>query len=358
MNTSRPARHANTTLAAILLALAGTSLPGCEKPAPSAPAPAATTAAGQTASTVAKRSRGWVCDMACEGCKTFDAPGTCPVCKMDLRPYEEVPFAGHLKLSVAPQVGQPLDLRLTLADPAGCDVDPATFDARAGRTVHAAILSLAPDYLGKPGVILEPGGVVRITGATPTKPGKHLVVCAFSPPNLPPQVVTAEFDIPGEASPKPTPAAQNTPTAPTALPTRTKSKLRAGELELENNPPQFFRQSENVVRVRPSVLPKPGIPVRLNVAGSQAAVVRADLNYAAPGLPLGDRTDELAVFRVAINEPGAYRTLVWLNTDQGAEVAEFCLSAPEPPARPQPGSAPPRPQPTTPPTPSSPRPKP
>ncbi len=327
------ATPSRTYISALALA-ASLALPGCEKPAPTNPAaPAAGSTAVSTSAGTSNRSRGWVCDMACEGCKTFDAPGKCPICKMDLRPYEEVPFAGQLKLSVTPRVGQPLDLRLTLADPAGCDVDPSTFDAAAGRTVQAAIVSIAPDYLGKPGVIFEPGGVVRLTGAPPTKPGKHLVVCTFSPPGLPPQTVTAEFDVAGETAPTPANAA-----APSYV-TQTKAQLRSGMVELENNPPQFFRGSENVVRVRPAQVPKAGSPVRLRLSGSQAAIVRADLGYAAPGLPLGDRTDELAVFRAHINEPGAYRVLVWLNTDQGADLAEFWLSAPHAPARPQAGQS-------------------
>ena len=34
------------------------------------------------------------CPMKCEGDKTYDAPGKCPVCGMDLKPVEAVAPAG------------------------------------------------------------------------------------------------------------------------------------------------------------------------------------------------------------------------------------------------------------------------
>lgn len=308
------------------------ALVGCERTPPSPqPAPAAAKPAAS-----AKPTRGWVCDMACEGCKTFDGPGKCPVCKMDLRPYEEVPFSGRLALSVQPQVGQPLDLRMTLTDPAGCPVDPAAFDKGAGRAVNAVILSREPGYLGKPGVILEPGGVVRLTGASPTAGGRHLALCVFAPPGLPPQAVSAEFEVPGPAK----------PTAPAAASDR--ATLRAGELVMQNEPPRLRVERDNSVYIRPAVLPKVGAPAPLRLAGAQAALVRDDLGYAGPGTIIGKPSDQVAAFGVYAPSAAAYRLLVWLDTAQGADVAEFWIPSPLPPRPPQGVRPPPPLQPQTP----------
>ncbi len=37
----------------------------------------------------------YYCPMKCEGDKTYDEPGTCPVCHMDLKPVGEDSHDGH-----------------------------------------------------------------------------------------------------------------------------------------------------------------------------------------------------------------------------------------------------------------------
>jgi len=53
------------------------------------PKPASTTEAETTAEPAKQASAVYACPMKCEGEKTYNKPGTCPVCKMELAAVTE-----------------------------------------------------------------------------------------------------------------------------------------------------------------------------------------------------------------------------------------------------------------------------
>jgi hypothetical protein len=168
------------------LALAGAVAPAIAQPQPAAPAQPAQPAPAGTK---------YLCPMHCEGEKTYDAPGKCPVCGMKLKPVaaqaysvEVKPAEGELKADA------PMALTVAIKDAGGATV--ADFTPSRGHPLMLGIL--ARDLSSFERAYPEPqaGGGFRFT--TTLHPGEYVLFSDFTPAKGAPQVATANLSIPGK----------------------------------------------------------------------------------------------------------------------------------------------------------------
>lgn len=139
----------------------------------------------------------WTCDMHCEGCKTFDAPGTCPVCKMPYTKLQDVPFAVQVSAAGAVTPGKPTTLNINLLDPSGCPVkDIAVVH---DHPLHFMVVSNDLSWYAHEHPVRQKDGAFQLAALAFPAPGKYTVFADFTPAGEPNQVAITALTVPGEA---------------------------------------------------------------------------------------------------------------------------------------------------------------
>ncbi len=144
----------------------------------------------------------FACAMHCEGAKVYDAPGPCPVCKMDLKKVTSESFRVDVRpLNGTPNVGQPVELEFRVRDPRGVPVP--TLKIVHEKPMHLLIVSGDLSWYAHEHPQPRADGSLRLSVTFPT-PGTYTLFHDFTPPEVGQQVVPVAFTIPG---PVPSPVA-------------------------------------------------------------------------------------------------------------------------------------------------------
>ena len=79
----------------------------------------------------------YYCPMHCEGSKTYDKPGECPVCHMKLKKQTSEQFTVEVKpIGGTITAGKPANLLFTIKDPRGPAVEKARVELAGGVEFH------------------------------------------------------------------------------------------------------------------------------------------------------------------------------------------------------------------------------
>jgi hypothetical protein len=142
--------------------------------------------------------RQYVCPMHCELGKTYDRPGSCPVCGMTLQRITSDRYRVDVAPESAPRAGVPVTLDLRIKDPAG-------FDATRLQVVHEKRLHLilvsqdlswfSHEHPESTGI-----GGFRLRTTFPAG-GSYVLFHDFTPDSVGMQVVPVELTVEGAARP-------------------------------------------------------------------------------------------------------------------------------------------------------------
>ena len=150
----------------------------------------------------------YICPMHCEGAKTYDKPGTCPICKMDLTPVSQTPFSVEVTTPKGPspfQAGTPVALDIRLHEPPGTHVGP--IDVVHDHPLHLVIVSEDLSFYAHEHPTRTPDGLFHLASFTFPFGGKFTVFADFTPTGRANQVVQTDITVPPGATPPHTPAA-------------------------------------------------------------------------------------------------------------------------------------------------------
>lgn len=143
----------------------------------------------------------WVCDMHCRGCETLFEPGTCPVCKMAYRTYEDVGYSTRLTARGPVKAGEEADLRIRVVNPAGCEVNGSKVETVHEHPMHAIFVSNDLSWYAHEHPVLMKDGTFGLSTLAFPAPGKYTLFADFTPRNEMNQVSSQALTIPGEAVP-------------------------------------------------------------------------------------------------------------------------------------------------------------
>lgn len=143
----------------------------------------------------------YFCPMHCEGAKTYDKPGTCPVCSMNLKKQTSDKFTVDIKpvggvAGGAITVGKPVTLVFTIKDPTGLPVKKV--EKVHEKLLHLLMVSKDLSWYAHEHPEIQPDGTFTFTYTFP-EAGEFFFYNDFTPPNVGQQVVTVPITIPGAA---------------------------------------------------------------------------------------------------------------------------------------------------------------
>lgn len=139
----------------------------------------------------------YFCPMHCEGAKTYDKPGKCPVCSMDLKKQTSDKFTMDIKpVGGAITVGKPATLVFTIKDPTGLPVKKV--EKVHEKLLHLLMVSKDLSWYAHEHPEIQPDGTFTFT-YTFQQPGEFFFYNDFTPPNVGQQVVTVPVTIAGTA---------------------------------------------------------------------------------------------------------------------------------------------------------------
>lgn len=150
----------------------------------------------------------FVCDMKCEPGKVYDAAGKCPVCKMELTPYDRAPFGVTLTPSATIVPGKPVDLSITLADPAGSPVKD--LEVVHEHPLHFIVVSADLAFYAHEHPEQRPDGTFVLKGLTLPTGGGFTAFADFTPKGGKNAVATTRFTVAGEPKQADAPLVDNT----------------------------------------------------------------------------------------------------------------------------------------------------
>lgn len=139
------------------------------------------------------------CPMHCAGGKTYDQPGKCPVCGMNLQQLTALVYAVDVKVlggASALSAGKPATLLLTLKDPASATV--TKLEVVHEKVLHLLLASRDLSFYSHEHPELQPDGTFKLTFTFPA-PGEYVLYHDFTPPGVGMQVVQAPVIVPGVA---------------------------------------------------------------------------------------------------------------------------------------------------------------
>ncbi len=141
----------------------------------------------------------YACPMHCEGSKTYDQPGSCPVCKMALKKIttdkysvDVVPMGGRI------EAGKPVMLAFSIKDPSGAPV--TKLDTVHEKILHLLMVSRDLSWYAHEHPELRPDGSLTLQFTFP-RPGEYVLYHDFTPPQVGQQVVQVSINVPGAAPP-------------------------------------------------------------------------------------------------------------------------------------------------------------
>jgi hypothetical protein len=144
----------------------------------------------------------YYCVMHCEGSKTYDKPGKCPVCGMSLKKLTTDKYSVHMGPHDAIQAGKPVSLTFEIDDPMGLPVK--NLQTVHEKVLHLLVVSKDLSWFSHEHPQLGADGKFTIVLAFP-QPGDYILYHDFTPEEVGQQVVQVSMSVAG------------TPAAPVAL---------------------------------------------------------------------------------------------------------------------------------------------
>lgn len=138
----------------------------------------------------------YFCPMKCEGDKTYDKPGACPVCGMMLIARSPQGFTVDFTTPADIPPGKPIDLAITLKDSARKPVKDV--DTVHEKPLHLLVVSKDLSYFAHEHPTRKPDGGFALSFTFPA-PGVYTLYHDFTPKGSPQQVVPVEVRVTGTA---------------------------------------------------------------------------------------------------------------------------------------------------------------
>ncbi len=135
----------------------------------------------------------FVCEMHCEGTKQYDAPGTCPVCKMDLTALSMTPFYARVNAPDTVEAGKPTTLEITLLQPSGEPV--GKLDVMHEYPLHFMLLSDDLSFYSHQHPTRRANGTFVLENVVFPFGGKFYSYSDFTPSGAANQVSKFEFKV-------------------------------------------------------------------------------------------------------------------------------------------------------------------
>lgn len=179
----------------------------------------------------------YICDMHCEGTKTYDAPGTCPVCKMAFVKLSEAPFSASVKSAAAITPGQPAELAITLRRPNGEVVKEV--DTVHDHKLHFMIVSEDLSFYAHEHPAQQADGTFKLPGVKLPFGGRYVTFSDFTPKGFGNQVASFEFKVAGDG-PKPQTLKEDYDIV---------GKIDGYEFRVRCNGQKFFANEHSIIRI-------------------------------------------------------------------------------------------------------------
>lgn len=146
----------------------------------------------------------YFCPMHCEGAKTSDKPGTCPVCNMNLKKQTSDTFTVDIKPvgggggggGGAITAGKPTTLVFTIKDPTGLPV--TKLETVHEKLLHLLMVSKDLSWYAHEHPEIQPDGTFTFTYTFP-QAGEFFFYNDFTPPSVGQQVVAVPVTVAGTA---------------------------------------------------------------------------------------------------------------------------------------------------------------
>lgn len=144
----------------------------------------------------AEASSSYTCPMRCEGPKTYDTPGTCPVCGMHLKLVSTRPYRVDVtRAGTSLRAGEETTLRITIRDPE--DAPVRSLEIVHEKPLHLLITSADLAWFAHEHPERMPDGTFELRMTFPA-PGRYTLFHDFTPERVGMQVVAVELTVPGE----------------------------------------------------------------------------------------------------------------------------------------------------------------
>jgi len=142
----------------------------------------------------------YYCPMFCEGSKTYDKPGECPVCHMKLKKQTTEQFSVEVKPVGGGKIeaGKPVNLLWTLKDPRGRQVKDVEIVHEM--PLHLLMVSKDLSWYAHEHPKLEADGTFTMTWTFPSG-GEYALFHDFTPKDVGMQVVSVTLKVEGSARP-------------------------------------------------------------------------------------------------------------------------------------------------------------
>ena len=139
----------------------------------------------------------YFCPMHCEGAKTYDKPGKCPVCSMNLKKQTTDKFTMEIKpAGGAIAVGKPATMVFTIKDPTGLPVKKV--ENVHEKYLHLLMVSKDLSWFAHEHPEIQPDGTFTFTYTFP-QGGEFFFYNDFTPPSVGQQVVIVPMTVAGTA---------------------------------------------------------------------------------------------------------------------------------------------------------------
>lgn len=139
----------------------------------------------------------YFCPMHCEGAKTYDKPGECPKCGMNLKKQTSDKYIVQVKpASSKVEAGKPASLTFTIKDPTGLAVTKV--ESVHEKLLHLLIVSKDLSWFRHEHPAVQKDGTFTLSFTFP-QGGEYILYHDFTPPGVGQQVVQVPLSVEGAA---------------------------------------------------------------------------------------------------------------------------------------------------------------
>ncbi len=143
----------------------------------------------------------YFCPMHCEGAKTYDKPGNCPVCSMNLKKQTTDKYSVAVKATAGGanskvEAGKPASLTFTIKDPTGLAVTKV--ETVHEKLLHLLIVSKDLSWFRHEHPAVQKDGTFTLSFTFP-QGGEYILYHDFTPPGVGQQVVQVPLTVEGTA---------------------------------------------------------------------------------------------------------------------------------------------------------------